>query len=189
MTPMSSLKGVSKIIESVSAGRTPPTREKKIYSPDNFPLKQSFFKEFMQRHSGIQEFLGEGIIQNFYQMVDQKFFIWLNYRKNSEKMVYEIKREFMCIAEAVLLQEVTNQQRNLTPFGFVVGPLQKMLESFAEDEKQTSVFVPIKFDVITYSRPLQRHPLISDIEDIELENDSDIAVIDNMIDISDFFLQ
>ena len=157
MTPTSSLKGVSKITESVSAGRTPPTREKKIYSPDNFPLKQSFLKEFMQRHSGIQEFLGEGLIQNFYQMVDQNFFLWLNYLQNSEKMVYEIKREFMYIAQEALLQEVTNQQRRLTPFGFVVGPFQKMLESFAEDGKQASVFVPIKFEVMTYSRPLQRH--------------------------------
>ena len=181
MTPTHSLKGVSKITKSASAGSTPSTRERKIYSPDNFPLKQSFLKEFIQRHSGIQEFLGEGLIQNFLQLVDRKFFLWLNYHQNSEKIVYEIKREFMCIAEEVLLQEVTNQQRRLTPFGFVIGPFQKMLESFAEDGKQTSVFVPIKFEVINYSRPLQRHPLNSVIEDI--------ASLDNPIDVSEFFLK
>ena len=157
MTPTSSLKGVSKITESVSVGRTPPTREKKIYSPDNFPLKQLFLKEFMQKHTGIHEFLGERLIQNFLQLVDRKFFLWLNYHQNSEKIVYEIKREFMYIAQEVLLQEVTNQQRRLTPFGFVVGPFQKTLESFAEDGKPSSVFVPVKFEVMTYSRPLQRN--------------------------------
>jgi len=181
MTPTHSLKGVSKITKSASAGSTPSTRERKIYSLDNFPLKQSFLKEFMKRHSGIREFLGERLIQNFLQLVDRKFFLWLNYHQNSEKIVYEIKREFMCIAEEVLLQEVTNQQRRLTPFGFVIGPFQKMLESFAEDGKQTSVFVPIKFEVINYSRPLQRHPLNSVIEDI--------ASLDNPIDVSEFFLK
>jgi hypothetical protein len=77
-------------------------------------------------------------------------------------MVYEIKREFVCIADAVLLFELANHQRRLTPFGFVIGPFQVTLQQWAEDGD------PSRFGVIPYSRPLCSPP-ISKLDDSRLQ--------------------
>ena len=146
-------KSRSKTNQSMSS--TPQTKVKdiKIYSSDNFPLKQSLLKEFMQKHPKIIEFLGDEPIQNFYKLLDQRFFQWLNHGENSQKTLYEIKREFMIIAETVLIFEVTNQQRRLTQFGFVIGPFQKILEEFAKECE------PYNSEVIPYSKPLRVSPI------------------------------
>jgi hypothetical protein len=143
-----SLDAISK--STKSASQTPPTKgkETKFYSADNFPMIQVFIREYLQNHEKIIEFLGEEKMQSFYTLLYKRFFRWLNYRQNSEKMVYVIKREFMSIAEEVLLLEVTKEQQRLTPQGFVIGPLQKMLEKFAADSE------PENLGVIPYSQPL-----------------------------------
>jgi hypothetical protein len=189
--PPLSLKRISKKNKSESC--TPPTKDReKIYSNDNFPLKQIFLNEYLQKHPKISDFLGEQGMQNFYTLLNQHFFEWINHRKNSQKMVYEIKREFMSIAEAVLLFEVTNEQRRLTPHAFVIGPLQKILEDCAKGSE------PENLGVIPYSRPLQLRPVSSKLEDtrhqimqddmrlsgVESIDDS-IPIID--IDVSEFF--
>jgi hypothetical protein len=159
--PALSLKAISKSTSksTQSASQTPPTKEKeKIYSADNFPSKQRFLIEFLQKHPKISEFLEEEEMQNFHKLLDELFFKWLNYRQNSQKMVYEIKREFMSIAEAVLLFEVTKKQRKLTPHGFVIGPFQKILEAFAADIE------PLNPEVMPYSQPLC-NPQISKLAD------------------------
>ena len=154
--PALSLKAISK---STPESQTPPTKEKeKIYSADNFPSKQRFLIEFLQKHPKISVFLDEGEIQNFHKLLDELFFNWLNHRQNSQKIVYEIKREFMSIAEAVLLFEVTKKQRKLTPHGFVIGPFQKILEAFAADIE------PRNLEVMPYSQPLC-NPQISKLAD------------------------
>ena len=86
-------------------------------------------------------------MQSFYTLLYKRFFRWLNYRQNSQKMVYIIKQEFMSIAEAVLLLEVTKEQQRLTPQGFVIGPFQKILEAFAADGES----------VMPYSQALCKH--------------------------------
>ena len=156
--PALSLKAISKSTQSAS--QTPPTKEKKRknYSADNFPLTQIFLREFLKKHPKISEFLEEGEMQNFYKLLNNHFFKWLNYRNNSQKMVYEIKREFMSIAEAVLLFEVTNKQQRLTPHGFVIGPFQEILKVFAADIE------PDNPGVMPYSQPLLL-PQTSTLED------------------------
>lgn len=155
-----SLRGVCKTSNSSSS--TPPTQEKVIYSAVNFPLFIIFRNDFMKRHPGVVEFLGLQPMQNFDQLLEKMFFDWLNYRKNAQKMVYEIKREFMSIAEAVLLFELGNHQRRLTPFRFVIGPFQLTLQQMAEEDS------PFNFGVIPYSRPLCSPP-ISKFEDTKLQ--------------------
>lgn len=180
----------TKLNQSVNS--TPPIKVKeiKIYSPDNFPLKQLLLKEFMQIHSRIIDFLGEKPIQKFFKLLDKNFFQWLNYRQNSQKIEYEIKREFMNIAESVLIFEVTNQQRKLTQFGFVIGPFQKILEEYAKEGK------PDNSEVIPYSKPI-RLSSISKLEDTRRqirEDEMRLSGIESMdddkecdCDISSFF--
>lgn len=172
--PALSLEAISK--SSQSAGQTPPTKgkEKKIYSPDNFPMKQVFIKEYLQNHTKIIGFLGEEKMQSFYTLLNERFFEWLNYHQNSEKMVYEIKREFMRIAEAVLILEVTKEQQRLTPQGFVIGPFQEILAGFAADSE------PDNIEVMPYSRPLRLHQTLK-LEDTLsqiLEDDMTLAGVE-----------
>ena len=176
--PALSLKAISKSTQSES--QTPPTKEKEkniIYSADNFPNKWGFFKEYMEKHPRISEFIGEEGMRNFHKLLDELFFQWLNYRQNSQKIVYEIKHKFMCIAEAVLFLEVTKEQRRLTPHGFVIGPFQKILEDFAEDSEL------FNFEAIPYSRPL-RFPQTSSLEDTQhliLEDDMRLAGAEDFV--------
>jgi len=146
--PALSLKAISKTTQSAS--QTPPTKEKekKFYSAGNFPMFQVFIKEYLRNHNKIIEFLGEEKMQSFYTLLNEHFFNWLNYRQNSQKMVYVIKREFMSIAESVLLLEVTKEQQRLMPQGFVIGPIQKYLEAFAADGEP---------EVMPYSQALCKH--------------------------------
>ena len=183
--PPLSLKGISK--KNKSASCTPPTKEKdkekiySVYSDDNFPLKQLFLKDYLQKHPKISDFLGEQGMQNFYTLLNEQFFEWLNLRQNSRKMVYEIKREFMSIAEAVLLFEVTNEQRRLTPHGFVIGPLQKILEDYAKESE------PENLGVIPYSRPLRLHS-ISKLEETRsqiMQDDMRLSGIEASVNMDD----
>jgi len=155
-----SLEGVSK--SSNDSNGTPPTKERTLLSTANFPMYTLFFTEFIERHPDVEGFLGEYPLQNFRQLLEIKFFNWLNYRQNSQRIVYEIKREFMCIAEAVLLFELANHQRRLTPFGFVIGPFQVTLQQMAEGGD------PARFGVIPYSRPLCSPP-VSKLDDSRLQ--------------------
>ena len=193
------LEGISKTHDS-EENTTPPTKKRKILSSDVFQLKNTFFIEYMKRHPGIDEFLGEHSMHTFFHLVNEIFLQWLNQDNNSQKMVYEIKMVFMRIAEEVLLQEVTNKQRMLTPYMFIIGPFQKFLEEFAEEGKLTSTFMPIKFGNRTYSQSPKRSsfkesiPMIFDIEDISLEeqlvffeNDIDMNELNDPIELSDFF--
>ncbi len=157
--PRLSLRGVYKTSNSVSI--TPPTREKVIYSSAIFPLFTIFRNDFMLRHSDVEGFLGKNQLQNFHELLEEKFFEWLNHRQNAQKTVYEIRREFMSIAEAVLLFELANHQRRLTPFGFVIGPFQLTLQQIAEEDN------PSNFGVIPYSRPLYLPP-ISNLDETKL---------------------
>lgn len=171
-----SLKGVSKTSDSSSS--TPPTREKIIHSAANFPLFIVFYTDFMKKHYGVEDFIGEQSMQNFRQLLDEKFFQWLNYRQNTQKLVYEIRREFMSIAEAILLFELGNHQRRLTPFGFVIGPFQKILEQIAEED------IAANFGVIPYSGLLCSHP-ISKLDETKLHIHDDemrLSGVENLQD-------
>jgi hypothetical protein len=179
--PVLSLKAISKSTQSAS--QTPPTKEKekKIYSADNFPHKWGFFQEYMQKHPKISDFIGEEGMRNFNDLLDKFFFQWLNYRQNAQKNVYEIKHRFMYIADTVLFLEVAKEQRRLTPHGFVIGPFQKILEDFAEENEL------FNFEAIPYSRPL-RLPLTSTLEDTQrqiLEDDMTLAGVEAVIDMDD----
>ena len=130
-------------------------------SPENFAWIFVLDNEFMQRHTGIEAFLGEQSMKTFRKLLYEKFFDWLNNRKNSQKMICEIKREFMCIADAVLLFELANHQRRITPYSFVVGPFQTYLEECAQEDE------PKNIGVIPYSLSLHLPP-ISKLEDTQL---------------------
>ena len=182
------------VVLAVSAGpaaparsSTPPTKEKKNFSKYNFPLIKLFLQEFLKMHKGIEVFLGEQM-ESFFQKLDEKFFLWLNHKNNSGKMMHEIKKEFMIIADALLLFEVMNEQQKQNLSRFIIGPckfakqiysgsnssilqseidngpFQQILATFA-NETQKDSFIDFaensQFDLMDpqpYSKPLLRKP-------------------------------
>jgi hypothetical protein len=113
------------------------------YSKDTFPMYAIWFKDFFTIHHQIFEFIGENL-ENYYKKFDEVFFEWLNKSKNRSKFMFEIKKEFMAIADDVLIQEILLEQYRKTQFCFVIGPLQKYLEFFENDDS------PIDGDINMY---------------------------------------
>ena len=204
--PKISLVGISKsksaspVVEASSTrSSTPPTKEKNIYTKSNFIFRDSFFNDFIRIHKGIDVFLGERM-EIFSQKLDERFFQWLNHKNNSWKMMYEIKKEFMLIADELLLFEVMNEQRKQTSSRFVIGPFQKILESFSNESPENQ-FIPINFKMWlkfpensqtvpipqmarTYSKPLFQkiHENLPPVLDLEY-NDCHIIDMENHLDV------
>jgi hypothetical protein len=108
------------------------------YSKDTFPMYSIWFKDFFNVHNKTYEFISKNI-ENFYNKFDKKFFEWLNQPKNLSKFMFEIKREFMALADEVLLQEIMAYQLKNSPNCFIIGPLQKYLEFVAYDDSPIDV--------------------------------------------------
>jgi hypothetical protein len=114
------------------------------YSKDNFPLYTIWFKDFFNVHNQTYEFISRNI-ENYYKKFDEIFFEWINQPKNRLKFMFEIKKEFMAIAEEILLQEIMLEQYKKTAVCFIIGPLQKYLEFVANDDS------PIDRDIDMFS--------------------------------------
>ena len=81
------------------------------YTKDNFPMYTIWLKDFFYIHHKIYEFIGDNL-ENFYKILDDKFFDWLNYSKNSSKFMFEIKRKFMTIAYEIMFERCNKSEDN-----------------------------------------------------------------------------
>ena len=108
------------------------------YNKDNFSMYNIWVKEFSDLHKIIFYYLEEDI-QNYYQLLDKKFFDWLNENKNISKFMFEIKKEFMAIANDVLLHVLLQFQLKKTENYFVIGLFQKYLEIIANEDADISL--------------------------------------------------
>lgn len=113
------------------------------YSKDTFPMYAIWFNDFFHVHNQTVAFIRENL-ENFHKKFDKIFFEWLNQSKNRSKFMFEIRKEFMAIADEVLLKEIMEYQLKKSEYCFIIGPLQKYLEFFAEDES------PIDCDIDNY---------------------------------------
>ena len=68
-----------------------------------------WLKDFFIIHHKIYEFIGDNL-ENFYKILDDKFFDWLNYSKNSSKFMFEIKRKFMTIAYEIMFERCNKRE-------------------------------------------------------------------------------
>ena len=64
-----------------------------------------WIKDFFIIHHTIYEYIGDSL-ENFYNILDEKFFEWLNQPKNYSKFMFEIKKNFMAIADDILIREI-----------------------------------------------------------------------------------
>ena len=76
-----------------------------LYSKDTFPMYATWIKDFFLIHRKIYQYISDSL-ENFYNILDEKFFEWLNQPKNNSKFMFEIRKEFMNIADDILLHEI-----------------------------------------------------------------------------------
>jgi len=140
------------------------------YSKDTFPIYSIWFNEFFNVHQQIFEFIGENI-ENYYKKFDEIFFDWLNQPKNRSKFMFEIKKEFIAIADDVLLQEILIEQYRKTEYCFVIGPLQKYLEFIANDDSRIDIDIDMFPEIYPNYQLFEEQPIIQTyIEDINIDN-------------------
>jgi hypothetical protein len=113
----------------------PSKKSSLSYSKDTFSMYSIWFKDFFKIHNQTFTFISENL-ENYQKKFDKIFFEWLNQPKNMSKFMYEIKKEFIAIAEEVLLQEIMIEQYKKTEFFFIDGLLQRYLEFVADDDSR-----------------------------------------------------
>jgi len=131
------------------------------YSKNNFPMYASWFKDFFKIHNQIFEFIGDNL-ENYYNKFDEIFFEWFNQPKNRSKFMFEVKKEFMAIADEVLLHEIIDYQQKKTQYCFVIGPFQKYLELIANDESPIENDIDMYPDTNPVCSLLENHTIIHD---------------------------
>jgi hypothetical protein len=109
-----------------------------LYNKDNFQMYPIWFNDFFNIHHQTFEFIKENM-ENYYKKFDKIFFDWLNQPKNRSKFMFEIKKEFIAIADEVLLEEILIEQYRKTDCCFIIGPLQKYLEFVVNDESRIDI--------------------------------------------------
>lgn len=75
------------------------------YTKETFPMYAIWIKDFFIIYHTIYEYIGD-ILENFYNILDEKFFEWLNQPKNYSKFMFEIKKIFMDMADYILIHEI-----------------------------------------------------------------------------------
>jgi hypothetical protein len=123
-----------------------------LYNKHNFQMYNVWLKDFFNIHNQIFEFISERL-ENYYMKFDEIFFEWLNQPKNRSKFMFEIKKEFMSIADDVLLQEILLEQYRKTQYCFVIGPLQKYLEFIENDDSPIDGDINMYPEINRYLKP------------------------------------
>ena len=131
------------------------------YSKDTFQMYDVWFKDFFKIHNQIFEFISDNL-ENYYKKFDEIFFEWFNQPKNRSKFIFEVKKEFMAIADEVLLHEIIDYQQKKTQYCFVIGPFQKYLELIANDESPIENDIDMYPDINPDYRLLENHAIIQD---------------------------
>lgn len=75
------------------------------YTKETFPMYAIWIRDFFMIHHVIYLYIGNSL-ENFYNILHDKFFTWLNQPKNYSKFMFEIKKEFMDMMDDVLIHEI-----------------------------------------------------------------------------------
>ncbi len=142
------------------------------YNKDNFSMYNTWIIEFNNTHKMVLGYLEEGII-DYYNIFEKNFFDWLNDDKNKFKFMFEIKKEFLAIAEDVLLHILLRNQLKKTENCFVIGPFQEYLEFVSREDTD------ITLDL--YNNDIDSHPDIEPSYHL-LEENNVYAVLEDECD-------
>ena len=141
------------------------------YSKDTFPMYAIWFNDFFNIHNQTFAFISDNL-ENYYKNFDEIFFDWLNQPKNRSKFMFEIRKKFMAIADEVLLHEIMEYQLKKSEYCFVIGPLQKYLEFFANDDSPIDCNIDYYPDTNPNYQLFEEQSIIqSHMEEIYIDDD------------------
>jgi len=103
------------------------------FTKQSFSMYDSWIKDFSMINKNIFELIGDNL-ENFYKVLETKFFDWLNQPKNYSKFMFEIKKEFMEMADEVLLYEIMVNRFKKSGNQFVIPVLEKNSDSESDVE-------------------------------------------------------
>ncbi len=122
------------------------------YDKDNFSMYNTWVIEFNNTHIMVLGYLEENR-HDYYQILEKKFFNWLNEDRNILKFMFEIKKEFIAISEDVLLHVLLKNQLKKTENCFVIGPFQEYLEFVSREDYDISLDLYDNDDIDIDSHP------------------------------------
>ena len=158
------------------------------YNKDNFLMYSVWVKEFDNTHKILLNYLGEDI-QNYYKRIDKDFFDWLNECKNKSKFMFEIKKEFIAIADDVLLYVLLQNQLKKTENCFMIGLFQKYLEIIANEDTYIAIDLYDNKDIEIDSYPdiePSYHLLEENYKQVVIDENNESLIIDDKYYLSFF---
>jgi len=112
------------------------------FTKDTFSMYDTWMKDFFMIHRNIFELIGDNL-ENFYKVLETKFFDWFNQPKNYSKFMFQIKKEFMEMADEVLLYEIMVNRFKKSENQFIIPIVQENSISDSESD----------IDIDSYSDP------------------------------------
>ena len=138
--------------ESIDSSKKKSRKYIKQYNKDNFSMYYTWLIEFNNTHKIVLDYLEENI-QEYYHILEKKFFNWLDEDRNKLKFMFEIKKEFLAIAEDVLLHVLLKNQLKKTENCFVIGPFQEYLEFISREDSDITLDLYDDKDIDIDSHP------------------------------------
>jgi hypothetical protein len=157
--------------ESIDSNKKKSRKYIQQYNKDNFCMYNIWIIEFNDTHKIVLGYLEENN-QDYYQILEKKFFNWLNEDRNILKFMFEIKKEFIAISEDVLLHVLLKNQLKKTENCFVIGPFQEYLEFVSREDSDISLDLYDNDDI-----DIDSHPDIEPCYHL-LEENNDHAVLE-----------
>lgn len=105
------------------------------FTKESFSMYDAWIKDFFMVHRNIFELIGDNL-ENFYKVLETKFFDWLNQPKNYSKFMFEIKKEFMAIADEALLYEIMVERFKKSENQFVISISEEDSRSINESDTE-----------------------------------------------------
>jgi hypothetical protein len=108
------------------------------FTKDTFSMYDIWMKDFFMIHYIVFELIGDNL-ENFYKVLETKFFDWLNQPKNYSKFMFEIKKEFMAMADEALLYEIMVERFKNSENRFLIPVLREDSESMSESDSDADI--------------------------------------------------
>lgn len=105
------------------------------FTKESFSMYDAWIKDFFMVHHIVFESISNNL-ENFYKVLNTKFFDWLNQPKNYSKFMFEIKKEFMTMADEALLYEIMVERFKNSENQFMIPVLRKDSESISESDTE-----------------------------------------------------
>ena len=112
------------------------------FTKDTFSMYDTWMKDFSMIHRNIFELIGDNL-ENFYKVLETKFFDWFNQPKNYSKFMFQVKKKFMEMADEVLLYEIMVDRFKKSENQFIIPIVQENSISDSESD----------IDIDSYSDP------------------------------------